>query len=53
MKIGLTLFAIVGLGAILSGCHIGESTAPKPDPAQFLPKSGTAGGPPPSSPSSK
>ena len=42
---------------MLGGCAAlsGESTAEKPDPAQFLPKDGggTAGGPPASGPSAK
>lgn len=53
MKSRPVLLALVVLGGCLAGCHIGESTAPKPDPAQFLPKGGTANGPPPSSPTSK
>lgn len=53
MKSLPVIIALLILAGCLAGCHVGESTAPKPDPAQFLPKSGTAGGPPPSSPTSK
>ena len=39
----LALFAVLALGLVLGGCHMGESTAPKPDPSRFLPPT-TAGG---------
>lgn len=53
MKRALPVLAIA-LAVFLVGCeHMGESTAPKPDPSRFLPKGGTAGGPPPSTPTSK
>lgn len=52
-KASLCLAALV-LSLFLSGCsHLGESTAPKPDPKMFLPKGSTAGGPPASSPTAK
>jgi len=56
MKAALLALALIVGSVVLTGCqHMGESTAPKPDPAMFMPKPGattgsTAGGPPPSKP---
>lgn len=53
MKAALFALALIVATVVLAGCHIGESTAPKPDPKMFLPKTGAAAGPPPSTPTGK
>ena len=40
MKTIVSALLLVGSGLALVGCGSGEQTAPKPDPAQFAPKTG-------------